>query len=461
MIIPPIYHPTYTTLYQPRETSMDIYDIDGIIRHALQSGIDISPADRQEWRLFCCALKVLGYDESTFVRLSSGAEKDSRKAWREERNPRRYKTEDSAKGMIVDLAKSAGVEVKQFLLSRNQDRPSRYPDRRRTTATSRTAPARPTTTPEPTAAPDFLPMDAVRAAHAHAQETALFAYIAKEFGESAARFIFGVYMVGASKHTAPNGYRAAAFPYIDTAQRVVDCKLFHIDPTTGSRKTAAPLRSWTDRDGKQQELRSSWALAEMNADRRRRNLPELNRAKWCNFGDHLLPERPTAEVCLVESEKTALIAALTYPDRVWVAVGSKNNLTPERCKPYIGRTLTIYPDRDGYNDKPRADGHGIERGWRTIARELAAAGLRLRIDTTTERHPGEPNDDIADLILRYRHGEQPTPPPPPVQEPPDPNRAEAERIFERMKETYPALKELAERFELTAVSVEPYKPETE
>lgn len=427
----------------------------------MQSGIDISPADRQEWRMFCCALKVLGYSEQDFISLSSGAERDSRQAWRAERNPSRYKTEDGAKGMIVELAKSAGVEVKQFLLSRNQDtKPSRYHDRPRTSATSRTAPTRPTPTPtEPTAAPDFLPMDAIRAAQAHAEETALFAWMAQEFGEQAARFIFGVYMVGASKHTAPNGYRAAAFPYISTAQNVVDCKLFHIDPTTGSRKTAAPLRSWTDRDGKPQELRSSWALAELNADRRRRNLPELNRAAWCNFGDHLLPERPNAEVCLVESEKTALIAALTYPDKVWIAVGSKNNLTPERCKPYIGRTITIFPDRDGYNDKPRADGHGIDKGWRTIARELAAAGLAVRIDTTTERHEGTANDDIADLILRYRHGEQPTPPPPPAQEPTDPNRAETERIFERMKETYPALKELAERFELTAVSVEPYNPE--
>lgn len=434
---------------------MDIYDIDGIIRYALQSGIDISPADRQEWRMFCCGLKVLGYSEQDFVSLSSGAERDSRQAWRAERNPSRYKSEESAKGMIVDLAKRAGVEVKHFLLS--QDTKSSRPTYRthRPTATKRTAPTPPTAT----AAPDYLTTEQVRAAHAHAEETALFAWMAQEFGESATSFIFSVYMVGASKHTAPNGYRAAAFPYIDTAQRVVDCKLFHIDPTTGSRKTAAPLRSWTDREGKQQELRSSWALAEMNADRRRRNLPELNRAKWCNFGDHLLPERPTAEVALVESEKTALIAALTYPDKIWIAVGSKNNLTPERCKPYIGREVILFPDRDNYNDKPRKDGNGIEKGWRTLARELTAAGLRLRIDTTTERHPGKPNDDITDLILRYRHGEQPPPPPPPAQEPTDPNRAEAERIFERMKETYPALKELAERFELTAVSVEPYNPE--
>lgn len=434
---------------------MDIYDIDGIIRYALQSGIDISPADRQEWRMFCCGLKVLGYSEQDFVSLSSGAERDSRQAWRAERNPSRYKSEESAKGMIVDLAKSAGVEVKHFLLS--QDTKSSRPTNRthRPTATKRTAPTPPTAT----AAPDYLTTEQVRAAQSHAEETALFAWMAQEFGEQAVRFIFGVYKVGASKHTAPNGYRAAAFPYIDTAQRVVDCKLFHIDPTTGSRKTAAPLRSWTDRDGKPQELRSSWALAELNADRRRRNLPELNRAKWCNFGDHLLPERPTAEVALVESEKSALICALTYPDKIWIAVGSKNNLTPERCKPYIGRTITIFPDRDGYNDKPRADGHGIDKGWRTIARELAAAGLSVRIDTTTERHEGKPNDDIADLILRYRHGEQPTPPEDAEKSDTrlSPDKAEAYKVFEEIKRKYPAWIKIAEELQLEPIRVEPLK----
>lgn len=458
-----IPHPD-TTLIPNKRIRMDIYDIDGIIKHVMQSGIDISPADSKEWAMFCCSLRVLGYDESTFAALSwqdSRTQKLCRQVWSSHRNPSRYKSEDSARGMVVDLARKAGVVVKNFLLSRQDYKPERYHDRRRASATSRTAPTPP---PEPTAPPVFIPMDAVRAAHAHAQETALFAYMAKEFGESAARFIFGVYMVGASKHTAPNGYRAAAFPYIDTAQRVVDCKLFHVDPTTGSRRTAPPL--YIKRDGTPTPF--SWVLTMQGKNE--------NRAKWCNFGDHLLPERPTAEVCLVESEKTALVAALTYPDKIWIAVGSKYNLTAERCKPYIGRKVVIFPDRDGYDDKPRKDGNGIEKGWRTRAAELAAEGLRLQIDTTTERHypkfltdedgnvltdesgnPRECKADIADLILEYRHGTKA--PPPPVQEPTDPNRAEAERIFERMKAENPALKEFAERFELTAVSVEPYNPE--
>lgn len=380
----------------------NIYDTDRIIAEAIKGGYDIAP-DRMEWVKLCHALKILGNDESSFVALSrihGTPDQVSRRKWREEKRLNtNIRAENEARALIIALAKSAGIEVKQFLLSQDTWRTD-CP----TIATKRTAP-----TPMPTAttpAPDYLTLDLVTTSERHAHETNLFAYMAREFGEMSARFIFGVYHVGASKHTDSHGYRANSFPYIDTKQRVVDCKLFHIDPTTGSRKTAAPLQSWSDKDGKPQELRSSWALAEINRDRRRKGLPQLNRASWCNFGDHLLQERPTAEVALVESEKTALIAALTYPDKIWIAVGSKNNLTLERCKPYIGRTITIFPDRDGYNDKLRADGHGIDRGWRAIARELVAAGLTVRIDTTTERHEGGEKDDIADLILRYRHGEQ-------------------------------------------------------
>lgn len=423
----------------------NIYDIDRIIKHVMQRGIDISPADRKEWRLFCCALKVLGYSEQDFISLSSGAERDSRQAWRAERNPSRYKTEDSAKGMIVELAKSAGVEVKQFLLSQDTWRTDCPPPRQREQRPRPIAPA---------PVPDYLTFEMVNASEVHATETNLFAYMAREFGKMSAHFIFGVYHIGASKHTDPHGYHANSFPYIDAAQRIVDCKLFHINPTTGSRKTAAPLQSWSDKDGKPQELRSSWALAEINRDRRRKGLPQLNRASWCNFGDHLLQERPTAEVALVESEKTALIAALTYPDKIWIAVGSKNNLTLERSRPYIGRTITIFPDRDGYNDKPRADGHGIDKGWRTIARELAAAGLTVRIDTTTERHEGGEKDDIADLILRYRHGEQCAPQlaHPAIQISSD--RAEALATWAKMKYNHPELADMEQELRLEVVGIE-------
>ena len=430
----------------------DIYDIDAIIKHSLQMGIDISPADRQEWRMFCCALKVLGYDEATFVALSSGKQKDSRQAWRAERSPQRYKSEDSAKGMIVDLAKAAGIDLCRFRLSRYDDSRTRPTNRR----TFVNPVVKPRTVEPPIEYAPFIPAQMVEATESRVTESNLFVWLSGEFGDEAAMMAMRRYRVGATKHTDGCGYRAASLPYINTSGDCVDCKIFHIDPATGSRKTAPALMSWTDREEKAQELRSTWALAELKKNDKPR--------KWCNFGDHLLQDDPTAAVCVVESEKTALVASIVYPSRLWIAVGSKNNLNPERCAPYRGREIIIYPDRDNIKDKPRKSGIGIEKGWETLARELAQAGFSVRIDRTVERHHGEINDDIADIILRYRHGTQ-SPPEPPQNRTvakcdtaaKSPDKLEAEALFEKMKKQYPALAELAEKFDLEPISVEPYR----
>lgn len=430
----------------------DIYDIDAIIKHSLQMGIDISPADRQEWKMFCCALKVLGYDETTFVALSSGKQKDSRQAWRAERSPHRYKSEDSAKGMIADLAKAAGIDLHHFLLSRYDDSRTRTTNRR----TFVNPVVKPRTVEPPIEYAPFIPAQMVEATESRVTESNLFVWLSGEFGDEAAMMAMRRYRVGATKHTDGRGYRAASLPYINTSGDCVDCKIFHIDPTTGSRKTAPALMSWTDREGNAQELRSTWALAELKKND--------NPRKWCNFGDHLLQDNPTAAVCVVESEKTALVASIVYPSRLWIAVGSKNNLNPERCAPYRGREIIIYPDRDNIKDKPRKSGIGIEKGWETLARELAQAGFSVRIDRTVERHHGEINDDIADIILRYRHGTQSPPEPPQSRDvakcdtaAKSPDKLETEALFEQMKKQYPALAELAERFDLEPISVEPYR----
>ena len=45
------------------------------------------------------------------------------------------------------------------------------------------------------------------------------------------------------------------------------------------------------------------------------------RLRQCLFGEHLLAERPDEMVALTESEKSAIICALVFPDFVWVSCG--------------------------------------------------------------------------------------------------------------------------------------------
>lgn len=126
------------------------------------------------------------------------------------------------------------------------------------------------------------------------------------------------------------------------------------------------------------------------------------RVEHCLFGLHLIDRYGTnATICIVESEKTALLMAIAYgnsPLQVWMAVGGESNLTRERLMPIIRRRrrIVLYPDRDGI-DK-----------WRSKA---SAIGYDLlTVDTTpvtqwwSERDG--PKADIADVVLRHINARQ-------------------------------------------------------
>jgi hypothetical protein len=70
--------------------------------------------------------------------------------------------------------------------------------------------------------------------------------------------------------------------------------------------------------------------------------------KQCFFGEHLLRDN-ALPVAIVESEKTALIAAALMPQYTWLATGGINNLSAEKCKVLHGRKVTLYPDAGAYD----------------------------------------------------------------------------------------------------------------
>jgi len=53
---------------------------------------------------------------------------------------------------------------------------------------------------------------------------------------------------------------------------------------------------------------------------------------------------------LVESPKNAIIGTLAFTNLVWIAVGNKNNLTPERLECLRNRKVIVIPDSDALDD---------------------------------------------------------------------------------------------------------------
>ena len=112
-------------------------------------------------------------------------------------------------------------------------------------------------------------------------------------------------------------------------------------------------------------------------------LPQGFSLQQCLFGQHLLPRHPQRHVCIVESQKTALIMAAYQPEYLWLATCGCNGLKADRLECLRGRRFTLFPD-SGCLDK-----------WRAVMKQTC--GLDYSIDESLEPYP--PNTDLADLLL--------------------------------------------------------------
>lgn len=66
----------------------------------------------------------------------------------------------------------------------------------------------------------------------------------------------------------------------------------------------------------------------------------------CLFGEHLIDDKIKAKktIVLTESEKTAIIGYILFPQYVWVAYGGINGLTENKVSCLIGHNVLIIPD---------------------------------------------------------------------------------------------------------------------
>ena len=123
--------------------------------------------------------------------------------------------------------------------------------------------------------------------------------------------------------------------------------------------------------------------------------PDKTDVKPCLFGLHLLEQYKPKDVCIVESEKTALLMAIAYgnnAEQVWMACGGVSVLNREKLKPIIDRkcNIRLYPDRDG-----------IDR-WKVKAEQLYYERVALDTDPVTKWWKPEDGEkaDIGDVVVR-------------------------------------------------------------
>ncbi len=156
----------------------------------------------------------------------------------------------------------------------------------------------------------------------------------------------------------------------------------------------------------------------------------------CLFGEHLLSlsDNRNKMVAVVESEKTALVCAIQYPDCVWLATGGKSQLSVEKMKVLAGRNVVFYPDVDGYQE------------WQERARAFSFC-KSIKVSNVLERNASDADRvakiDIADLILRewesLKRQQEQTP------------LSKAQRTIKMMTERNPALQILIDRLGLVPI----------
>jgi hypothetical protein len=203
------------------------------------------------------------------------------------------------------------------------------------------------------------------------------------FGNEITSEVVSLYFIATSNHWGGS----TVFWQIDIQGKVRTGKIMLYSPTTGKRiKEPFNHINWVHKALK---------------------LPEFE-LRQCLFGEHLLIDK-TKPVAIVESEKTAVIASVYLPQFIWLAVGSLTNLNAEKCSILNGRTVTLFPDLNGF-DK-----------WSSKAKELShlaiftVSDLLERKATEAEKKHGF---DLADYLIKLNYQEFALPKPEATETPP-------------------------------------------
>lgn len=224
---------------------------------------------------------------------------------------------------------------------------------------------------------DYMPFQYVDATMKGFDETNFAKYLISLFGPDIAKRALLKYLVGRSK--LDQG-RANIFWRIDINQQVRTGKIMFYNPESGKRN---------------KDQHPTWTHA---------FLKSFNH-HLCFFGEHLLAEYAERPVCIVESEKTAVIASVYMPENNWIATGGASGCKWREYSVYkvlAGKDITLFPDFGKYNGK---DNKMCFQEWSERADHIKA-GISCKIHVSrvledTLKEPERANDyDLSDMLVK-------------------------------------------------------------
>lgn len=169
----------------------------------------------------------------------------------------------------------------------------------------------------------------------------------------------------------------------------------------------------------------SKGISNLHSELKRKDKTHPTQADQVLFGSHLLRHYPSASVGVVESQKSAVILSIIYPEIVWVATAGMTNFNERLLAPIYDRNVVAYPDVNGV------------KVWTERAKDLPFKNIRV---SDWWRYAQDEKEDICDVVIRA------------VQEEKAPYSA-PDFIIDHFKQE--AVTDLCRRFQLEVVTTEP------
>lgn len=173
----------------------------------------------------------------------------------------------------------------------------------------------------------------------------------------------------------------------------------------GSFTDGAITYAYVDENGKLRSLKRQQYDRETGKRSKTENSYLLHKAlsgnddfnyKGCLFGMHQIRAKYSKgkTICIVEGEKSAIIASGKYPKYIWMATGAKDWFNEHSLEPIRDRKIILFPDTS-------KEGKAFEK-WLQIADRYKAKGYNISVSNMLENSCTQEQKnqgyDIGDLL---------------------------------------------------------------